>query len=147
MNLHPTIIHECSDLSTSLAALVLLACSIFSIAIHLWQYFIIFLKNLKKFLFLPVSGLSCSMRDHRCGIRDLLLHHVGSSLGRVVFSLVVECGFSLLQLRRASSVLVALGLSCPAAHGILVSRLNPLPLHCRTDSIPVDHQGSPSLPF
>ena len=43
------------------------------------------------------------------------------------------------------SVVVALGLCCPGAHGILLDQgLNPCPLHWQADSQPLDHQGSPS---
>ena len=88
------------------------------------------------FIFLAASGLSC-------GSRDLLLQRMGSSLQHAGFSLVEACRFSLsscgarvpeqvgfvvcamraLLLRRVSSVVVACGLSCPVACGILV----PLP--------------------
>ena len=47
--------------------------------------------------------------------------------------------------RRAGSVVVAHGLSCSAACGILPDQgSNPCPLHWQTDSQPLRHQGSPS---
>ena len=66
----------------------------------------------------------------------------GLSFGVRVFSL---------SLRRASSIVVAHRLSCPAACGILVPRStrnrdqgsNPRPSHWKADSLPLDHQGSP----
>ena len=47
------------------------------------------------FYFLAALGLSCGMRDLHCGMWDLLLQRVGSSLWHRGFSLVVACGFSL----------------------------------------------------
>ena len=50
--------------------------------------------------------------------------------------------------RRAGSVVVAHGLSCSAACGILPDQgSNPCPLHWQADSQPLRHQGSPILPF
>ena len=47
--------------------------------------------------------------------------------------------------RRAGSVVVAHGLSCSAACGILPDQgSNPCPLHWQADSQPLRHQGSPS---
>ena len=49
--------------------------------------------------------------------------------------------------RRAGSVVVAHGPSCPAACGIFPDQgSNPCPLHWQADSQPLRHQGSP-LPF
>ena len=78
-----------------------------------------------------------------------------------LFLVAVSGGYSLLVVLRLLivvehgiwgvrvSVVVALGLCCPAAHGILLDQgLNPCPLHWQADSQPLDHQGSPSsLPF
>ena len=68
-----------------------------------------FSKNIYLFfiflIFLADSGLSCGMRDLHWGIQDLPLRHAVSSpwpLG-CGFSLVVACGFSLLELWRAGS--------------------------------------------
>ena len=78
------------------------------------------------YLFLAVSGLSCGTREVRCGTRaSLLLWCAGflfSSCGMRAPEHVgsVVCGPRALLLRRASSVVVAHGLSCPAACGILV---------------------------
>ena len=58
-------------------------------------YTYILFKNY-LFIYLAASGLGCGTQDLRCSMQDLLL-------GRVGFSLVV-----------------AHGLSCPVAHGILV---------------------------
>ena len=50
--------------------------------------------------------------------------------------------------RRAGSVIVAHGLSCSTACGILPDQgSNPCPLHWQADSRPLRHQGSPSLVF
>ena len=47
--------------------------------------------------------------------------------------------------RRASSVVVAHGLSCSAACGIFPDQgSNPCPLHWQADSQPLRHQGSPN---
>ena len=46
--------------------------------------------------------------------------------------------------RRAGSVIVAHGPSCPAACGIFPDQgSNPCPLHWQADSQPLRHQGSP----
>ena len=53
--------------------------------------------------------------------------------------IVVACG-----LQRASSVVVAHGLSYPKACGIFPDLgSNPCPLHWQADSLPLEHQGSP----
>ena len=50
--------------------------------------------------------------------------------------------------RRAGSVVVAHGPSCPAACGILPDQgSNPCPLHWQADSQPLRHQGSPKGTF
>ena len=50
--------------------------------------------------------------------------------------------------RRAGSVVVAHGLSCSAARGILPDQgSNPCPLHRQADSQPLRHQGSPRRSF
>ena len=50
--------------------------------------------------------------------------------------------------RRAGSVVVAHGLSCSVARGILPDQgSNPCPLHWQADSQPLCHQGSPFLNF
>ena len=50
--------------------------------------------------------------------------------------------------RRAGSVVVAHGLSCPAACGIFPDQgSNPCPLHWQADSQPLRHQGSPCTLF
>ena len=50
--------------------------------------------------------------------------------------------------RRAGSVVVAHGLSCSAACGILPGQgSNPCPLHWQADSQPLRHQGSPWVVF
>ena len=49
---------------------------------------------------------------------------------------------SLLQLQGVGSLVVALGVSCPSACGILVRRPGIKPA---LDSLPPDHQGSPQL--
>ena len=62
---------------------------------------------------------------------------VGLSLSRPL--LLRSTGF-----RRAGSVVVAHGPSCPAACGIFPDqRSNPCPLHQQADSQPLRHQGSP----
>ena len=67
-------------------------------------YFSFLFFFLIYFIYLAASGLSCSTRDLHCNMRDLSLQHTGSSSPR------------------AGSVVVAHGLSCHAACGILVPR-------------------------
>ena len=51
-------------------------------------------------------------------------------------------------LRPWSSVVVAHGLTCPAACGIFLDQgSNPCLLYCQADSQPLDHQGNPSPIF
>ena len=42
-------------------------------------------KKKKKFIYLTVLGLSCSMQDLRCVIQDLLLQYLGSLVVAGVF--------------------------------------------------------------
>ena len=52
----------------------------------------------------------------------------------------------LLLLRSKGSIVVVHRLSCPVACGILRDQgLNPCLLHWQTDSLPLSHQGSPSV--
>ena len=78
----------------------------------------LFLKNIYLFIlfFLAASGLGCSVRA------SLQLRYAGFSLV-VVCRLLSSCGTWALQLRHTGSVVVARGLSCPAACKFLV----PLP--------------------
>ena len=103
--------------------------------------------NLFFFYFWLLSALSCGTWDLRCGMWDHLLQcagstlrHAGSSLRHAGFSLVVVCRFSLsscgteapehvgsvvvarglCSFQLVASLVAALGLSCPAACGILV---------------------------
>ena len=47
-----------------------------------------------------------------------------------------------------ASVVVALGLNCLGAWGILLDQgSNPRPLHCQADPQPLDYQGSPISHF
>ena len=83
--------------------------------------FIIYLFNLS----LVALCLSCSTRDLRWGVQDLLLRCVGSSLWHMGFSLVVVWGFSLLSscgvqdlsLRHVGSSLWHMGFSLVAVWG------------------------------
>ena len=67
------------------------------------------------------------------------LHHEGSS------SQYLDSSCSTWAPEYMGSVLVALGLSCSTARGILVPLvgLNPHPLHCKVDSLPLLYRGSP----
>ena len=86
-------------------------------------------------VFVSVRGLSliAASGDHsssRCAglalLRPLLLRSTGS--------------------RRAGSVIVAHGPSCPAACGIFPDQgSNLCPLHWQADSQPLRHQGSPTI--
>ena len=77
----------------------------------------------------PVAGSGGHSSSRRAGLSlswPLLLRSTGS--------------------RRAGSVVVAHGLSCSAACGILPDQgSNPCPLHWQADSQPLCHQGSPIL--
>ena len=59
----------------------------------------------------------------------------------------VVCSMRALSLRRVSSVVVARGLSCSMACGILVPRpgIEPASTALEGSSLPLDHQGSPLL--
>ena len=73
------------------------------------RQFILFYYFFKKLIYLAALGLTC-------GRWDLLMRHTG-------FSLLVPCGLQSVwaqQLRRVGSLVVARGLSCPTACGILV---------------------------
>ena len=51
------------------------------------------------------------------------------------------------QLQCVASVVVH-GLSCPTACGSFLDQgLNQCPLHCKADSLPLDHQGNPKFFF
>ena len=79
----------------------------------------------------------------------LQLRRVGATLHRGVRASHYR-GLSLRSTgsRRAGSVVVAHGLSCSAACGILPDQgSNPCPLHRQADSQPLRHQGSPVLTF
>ena len=80
--------------------------------------------------------------------QPLLLHNTGSRAFRLqwmrhVASVVVTPG-----LESIGSVVVAHGLSCLAACGILLDQgLNLCLLHWQADCLPVSHQGSPKRAF
>ena len=81
-------------------------------------------------LFIAVLGLLISLQW-------LLLWSTGSR--RVDFS---SCGSQALE--HGFNVVVAHGFSCSAACGIFLKRgSNQCPLHCKADSHPLCHQGSP----
>ena len=62
----------------------------------------------------------------------------------IVASLVAEHRLQTRRLSNSGSVIVAHGLSCSAACGILPDQgSNPCPLHWQADSQPLCHQGSP----
>ena len=94
----------------------------------LFYIYFIYLFSLSFWL----SGLSCGMRDLCCSMQDLslrcglffvvcgLLSGCGAWFLERVGSVV--CGMWALSLRHMRSVVVACGLSCPVARGILVPR-------------------------
>ena len=107
---------------------------------YIYFLFFIFFKFIYLFIyfwlcwvFVSVRGLSLvvasgGLSSSRCAglslSRPLLLRSTGS--------------------RRASSVVVAHGLTCSAACGIFPDQgSNPCPLHWQADSQPLRHQGSP----
>ena len=128
-------------------------------------FFIYYLFIYLFYLFLAALGVSCSTWDFCLGMWDLLLQHTGSSLQCAGFPLVVACRFSLLQLWHQGSRARGLcslwhtGSSCGAQAqklwhvGLLATQRvgsqfpdqgsNPGPLHCKVDSLPLDHQGRP----
>ena len=82
-----------------------------------YKFLFLYLKIylLFMYLFLAVSGLSCSTRDLCWGVQDLSLWR---GLLVVVHGLLSSCRVQ--APGRVSSVVVAHGLSCPEACGILV---------------------------
>ena len=104
----------------------------------LWLIFKFFLS-----FFFPALSLCCCVQA-LCFSEWGLLSSVVPSLLIAVASLAVEHGlqvYSLQQLRRMGSVVVAHGLSCPAACGILLDQgSNSYPLHWQAGSYPLDHQ-------
>ena len=106
-----------------------------------WQAdsFFFFLICLFIYLFLAVLGLCfCARAFSSCGERGPLFIAVRGPL-TIAASLVGSTGS-----RRASSVVVARGLSCSAACGIFPDQgSNPCPLHWQADSQQLRHQGSP----
>ena len=115
--------------------------SIFVCAYWSFMYLLFFFFNLlidwliAMLVFVSVRGLSLVVASGghsslRCAglslSRPLLLRSTGS--------------------RRAGSVVVAHGSSCPAACGIFPDQgSNPRPLHWQADSQPLRHQGSPHV--
>ena len=97
--------------------------------------YLIFIYFWLCWIFVSVRGLSLvaasgGHSSSRCAVlslsRPLLLRSTGS--------------------RRAGSVVVAHGLSCSTACGILPDQgSNPCPLHWQADSQPLRHQGSPPV--
>ena len=74
----------------------------------------------------------------------------------VVASLAMKHGLQGMQasvvaihgLQSTGSVAVACGLSCPTVCGISpYQESNPYPLHCKVDSYPLYHQGSPGTRY
>ena len=77
------------------------------------------------------------MRDFSSGEQGLLLHYGAQASHRGAFLWIMGC-------KCAGSVVVAHGLSCSSAHGIIQDQgLNLCPLHWQVDSFPLYHQGSP----
>ena len=111
------------------------------------NYLIPFLKNLFIYLFiylfLAVLGLRCCTRAFSsCGEQGPPLFVVHGLL-TAVSHVFAEHG-----LQSTGSVVVAHGLRCSAACGILPDQgSNPCPLHWQADSRPLCHQGSPLIPF
>ena len=103
-------------------------------------FFIIFYFYLFIYLFMAVLGLRfCARAFSSCGKRGPLFHRGvrGPSLS---WPLLLRSTGS----RRAGSVVVAHGPSCPVACGIFPDQgSNPCPLHWQADSQPLRHQGSP----
>ena len=102
-------------------------------------HFEFFLKKLFIYLFMAVLGLRfCERAFSSCGKRGPLFIAVHGPL-TIAASLVGSTGS-----RRAGSVIMAHGLSCSVACGILPDQgSNPCPLHWQADSQPLRHQGSP----
>ena len=107
-----------------------------------------FIFGLSAFYFFNFSNLFIWLRWACIAAHRLSLVAVsGGSSPLVVLRLLIVVEHGIWGVR--VSVVAALGLCCPAAHGILLDQgLNPCPLHWQADSQPLDHQGSPiSLPF
>ena len=108
---------------------------------------ILFLGFLKFIYFVAALGLGCcAWAFSSCGKQGPLLASVRGLLTAVAFP-VAEHGLQvhgLQQLRHVGSVVVAHGLSCSVACGILPDQgSNSCPLHWQADSQPLCHQGSP----
>ena len=84
-------------------------------------------------------GLGCCVRAFSsCGERWLLFVVVGG----ILIMVASHCGARALGIR--TSVVVAHGLSCSVACGIILDHgTNTCPLHWQADSYPLYHQGSP----
>ena len=103
-----------------------------------------------SFLSLSAYGHGGPLLLHMCFLQ---LQCMGFSLqwflslqstdSRQAGSVVAACG-----LQSTVSIVVAQGLSCPNSCGILLDDgLNPCPLHCKTDSHPLDYQESKMMYF
>ena len=128
---------------------------------HLHWFYIQLLFFFNLFTFLAASGLCCGTRAlSSCSEQGLLFVAVHGLLTAVASlaaeqqalgtwaSVVVVCGLSSCGswLQSAGSVVVAHGLSCSVARGILPDQgSNPHPLHWQVDSQPLRHQGSPYI--
>ena len=99
---------------------------------------VFFLMN----LFLVVLVLCCCARTFSSCEWGLLLVWVHTLLIAARRSLLI------LWTRCTGSAVVACGLSCSMACGILLDqRSNPCPLYWQVDSYPLHHQGSPHIIF
>ena len=98
------------------------------------------LRSLLIYLFMTALGL------HRCmwGFSSCGEPGAYSSLWCMGFSLQWLLLLQSMGSRHVASEVVVHGLSCPMACGIFLDRLNHCLLHRQADSLPLDHQGSPS---
>ena len=104
------------------------------------------------YLFLTVLGLHCCVSFSLVVVSGGWLSSCGAWAPHWVVSVIAERGLEVCWLSNrgfwvlsAGSVVVARGLSCSAACGIFQDQgANWCPLHCKVDSEPLGHQGSPT---
>ena len=113
---------------------------------NLWFFFFKYLPFKKKIIYLFIYFLLCWVFVSVRGLSLVVASGGHSSSWCAGLSLSRPLLLRSTSSRRAGSVVVAHGLSCSTACGILPDQgLNPCPLHWQADSQPLRHQGSPFL--
>jgi len=104
---------------------------------------------LNKFVFIYLFGCAGSLLLHRlfcgCGRQGLLSGCAAQASHSSGFSCCGAQSVWTSVVAALGSVVVVHGLSCPMAYGIFWDQeSNPCLLHWQADSLPLNHQGSPS---